>query len=404
MIKGKTNLEALAVKINGNHYQRYISAKISLLDINILVQPRRTFEDIELLADDMADKGQLCDPIVAEFKPANAQEYLEVVNEIWNTNYQINDLSPTRKKNGNLVYYILLAGERRCRGLRHVWYIGCSVCLAKYGQETAGKCFKRHFGKHNQNKISVKLCVDLDSLDAQEIQLSENTHMPVPPHQEAEAYNRVYRLEKKRNPEITLADFARKVGRSDSTMRNAMRYCELPPRISKLVEQGFIVYSAALEIWRLRRDAKIQDEEELEIWALQACGKKIIDFRKMVDERIRISQSGQQSFLMDAFSESQELVDKQIRKRKVIASELIRVLCFAEEYLTKIAYFYEAGILGVAESPFSERSVLRHLHKQVDLLERLLPFMRATLAAKAKNVIFEAKNLINNLGLVIDEF
>lgn len=56
--------------------------KIPLDLINVLPQPRRTFEEIPLLADDIAAKGLINPITVGLFTPAQCRQYLQVINSV----------------------------------------------------------------------------------------------------------------------------------------------------------------------------------------------------------------------------------------------------------------------------------------------------------------------------------
>lgn len=173
------------------------------------------------------------------------------MNRLWHTAFGIDQLhstaNGTRRK-----YHVLIAGERRYRALSLLWKEGCAECHDEYGKEPAGTCFKRHFHKGN-DRVEVRLCVNAPPLPTLFLQLSENTHMAVPPYEEAQAYILLFRLVRQADEKFSVAQFASRVGRSPETVRNALRFSELPVGVRVYVEKGAIRYGIGIELTRLHR-------------------------------------------------------------------------------------------------------------------------------------------------------
>src|ERR1035437_3090381 len=96
-----------------------IGSYISLYSINVLEQPRRTFEEIPTLAQNIADKRTLFPPIVAQLDREQAQAYIEMVNGVWDTTHDISELTTTLDGEDK-VFYILIDGERRLRANKYL--------------------------------------------------------------------------------------------------------------------------------------------------------------------------------------------------------------------------------------------------------------------------------------------
>lgn len=300
----------------------YQGGRLALTDVNVLAQPRRTFEDIALLADDIAEKGVLNPPTVACLSPEQAALHVATVGVLYETQYDLEDLRFLEAPHGQ-VCYILLAGERRFRAHRHLWERGCSKCLETYGQEPPGTCFTRHI---ESSKMEVRLCLGINVLRALFLQLSENTHVSVPAYEEADAYARLFRLLKHHDPEYPLALFARKVGRSEETIRRALKYVELPVSVRALVERTNgprMPYGAAIELARLRdglaaakEGARPLDEEDLLIEARMffARGQSLKAFSEYIRDRIKNASSGQ----LGLFGEIDPAQDRKERRKDLL--------------------------------------------------------------------------------------
>ena len=83
------------------------------------------------------------------------------------------------------------------RSLKMLWQNGCSDCQERFGKEEEGKCFWRHF-RSKKMEVLVRIRENISPHQMQRLQLTENTYMPLPLHEEAEGYQRYYNLLKVR--------------------------------------------------------------------------------------------------------------------------------------------------------------------------------------------------------------
>ncbi|MDO8571308.1 MAG: hypothetical protein Q7R79_01385 [bacterium] len=356
---------------------RYQGAHIPLHVLNVLPQPRKTFAGIPELAGDVAEKKILNPPTVAKFSREQAERHVTVINTLWGTNFELENLHAASEVGEQDVYYILLAGERRYRSCQYLWERGCDSCREQYGEEQDGICFFRHF---ESNTIEVRLCVDIPPLPALFLQLSENTHLSVPPHEEAHAYGLLFQLIRQARETFSVTQFARHVGRTPETVRNALRYCELPSEIQQCVEGGHIRYGMAVEIARLQEDG-ISDTDELLLWTLRAATGHVTtkNFRENVTEYLTQRHIGQSSFL--------ELVghgtEQEMRAIRVtVAEDIIKGVWFWVHYCMRVLLLFEQGKLGKEDSLLSERSPVRVFRSFIKVLEKLLPHVKPFLPQK----------------------
>jgi hypothetical protein len=384
-------LLASTIRKENFHPHHYQGARIPLDVINVLLQPRRTFEEIETLAEDIATKNLMHPLLVARFNPERCQRYLEVINLLWGTTYQITELVSVLERDEE-TFYILLAGERRLRACKYLQEVGCEYCREKFGP---GGCYKRHFG---DQRVDVRLCVDISPLEALFIQASENIHMRVPPHEEARFYSELFHLVKQVKPDYPLSQFARQVGRSPETVREAIRFCLLPKEIQDFVAKGQISYGIACEIARLHTQLDM-DERALRWWALRAItgNYKVPEFREMVSKFLQEHNSGQISL----FGEAEE---KQLRRfyfRRVVERQFIMAIWNFIYYFTRVLFLFQTGKLGKKDSPFSEKSPLRIYRKLIEIAENLLPhfwdLLRKEEREKAQKIFQETQRVISRL-------
>lgn len=345
---------------------RYTAARLPITAINVLDQPRKTFENIDSLALDIAQKGLLHPLIVAQLDEMGMRDYIDNVNNVWNTNHVADEMNPSEQDG---IYYVLLAGERRFRACKHLMTEGCSLCQEEYGE---GSCYARHMGDES---VDVRLIDNPSTFQALFIQASENIHMRVPPQEEAHFYDRLYKALLQQDPKYSVARFARDVGRRPETIRGALKYCTLPEDIQSLVEGGVIAYGIAGEIARLRNELHLS-EPELEYWTMSAVvhNYKVPDFREMVTNHIKQQKSGQS--MLEMFTENQEAEMKRQSIRKTVEREMVQDLWQGVTYWSKVLHLFESGQLGAQDSPFSHGSPLRILSAQIAVQRRLIPHLQ----------------------------
>lgn len=398
-LRSFSSLESLRAlfEVRSKDSARERVAKIDFHQINVLPQPRKTFEQISELALNIAENGLLNPPIVARFDWIRAIEYLGVINQIWETDFNVSNLISVSEK-----YDILIAGERRLRALRLLWDQGCEICQDKHGQEPKGICFKRHL---RNEKIGVSLWQNISPFRALFFQFSENIYQPPPPAEEAEAYQRLFKLVRQIDPGFPIARFARCVGKSSNTISNALAFCELPDVIQEVakkpVKQGGIAYGITLQLTRLQKQNA--SKENLLWWMTRAMvgSYKVEKFKKLVDAYLTEKASGQVS-LFKIMTAEQEKVAKKAFIRKTVEKNTVQEIWSYIFYFKRVLELFEHRQLGFEDSPFSVKSprrVYRELIRLMggslfDHMENVLPVKAG---CKAEQVLKDAKKLVTQL-------
>lgn len=358
--------------IHSAEIPHYEGAFIPLSQINVLNQPRQKFENIELLALDIARKNILNPLTVAYFDKEKCQEYIDAINKIWDTQHSIDELTPVETEDGEHAYYVLIAGERRLRAFKLLNTIGCIDCQEAHGQ---GPCYQRHFG--NQD-IETRVVKNANVWTTIKIQASENTHMSVPPQDEAHFYSMLY--ESYRNgTNYTISQLARDVGRSPDTIRDALRFCGLPKRIQDFVKEGYISYGVAVELARAKHELGLNDIDFM-WWEAEALARQwtVAKFRERVSNEIR-NRKNPQEFL-GLFTETQEKEFQKSHFKRVVAGEMLSALDSHIRYFEKVNSLFEQNVLGQKDSPFSVRSPLRRFRALIDQQRRLIPHLEGLLS------------------------
>lgn len=397
-----TKLQELLLLLNGSQIKNahhFEGGWLPLGQINVFPQPRKTFQNIPEFAQGIAE-NKLLNPITtAVFDRKGCEQYLMLLNLIWRKSLAIDDAICV-KRLGRNTYFVLLAGERRYRGCSYLWEFGCENCKEQFGLQSNGSCYIRHF---QRPEIEVRLCVNITPLAALLLQLAENTHMPVPPHEEAYAYAELFRLIKGIDERFPLARFARAVGRNPETIRNAVRYCDLPPVIQQAVERGRVPYGIALEIARIK-ELDGATPEQLQWWLLRAVTEnyRVPDFRDVVTKHITFQKSGQQSLFAIMEQKQKELLS-QHHFRKVVEKNTIQALWGWIYYFGKVFDLFESGMLGAKDSPFSEGSPVKVFRKLLENLERVTPHMQALLPQEAYEENLRILGEVKEAARLLDE-
>jgi len=377
--KGIENLTVINEKVEPEFLER-----ISLGNINTLLQPRRTFPKIESLAENIAAQKELIYPLlVGRHSRESAERYLVDINRLWETNYKIEGLNGVIEK-GEEVFYILIDGERRLRACRLLQKEGCKVCQEEYGP---GGCYDRHFGSQT---VEAKVYPDITPLQAFSLQASANIHERVPPEEAAWFYDCLFRLFKQEDPDYPKGRFARKVGRSWSAIDDAERYCSLPNSIQELtIKRGKkkrLIYGIAVLLSYFQQEG--MSEDGLIHWATLAIAGnyKVVDFRKMVFgyiEQIRQIEAGQT--MLDIFKEKQEEEMRKLGIRQAVRREWTVGLWGFLRYWEYMLELFSKGLLGKEDSPFSEISPAKLYRESIEKQKKLLPHLESFLPKRVYN-------------------
>lgn len=338
---------------------------IALHAIVVLNQPRKTFTGIPELADSIALQGLIHAPSVALLGTDDFRQYLQITDRLWGTSTDWRQFRPMDRNGDDPMYAVLLAGERRLRACRHLWDQGCSHCHDA-GHDTAdGRCFHRHFGGPH---LDVTLYEGIGAITALNLQYSENTHHPVPIHEEAEAYFLFFRLLREVTPSLTLAAFARQVGRHADWIRRALAFCDALPEIQDAVRSGHVSYSVALELHRLSVAGFKDDDVRFRLHHLLVSSDrtKSGDFRRQVSKLIVDRSSGQG--LLELMSQAQERASRRAVFRRTLGGTFLAGLRGAIEYLLLVAKAISSEELGRV---YAFGSVRKNLERLVVLLEEI---------------------------------
>ncbi len=342
--------------------------RIPLHAVNVLPQPRRTFLEIEELADSIALKGLINPITVASYTRQECLACLRVVRQVWGTHITFRGLRSYRGR-----YLVLIAGERRLRACRMLQREGCT-------DHRPRGCYRLHTG---DERVKATVCFGVQPFDVLELQASENIHLRLPLYEEAEFYDRYYRfLCRARGEVVSLAEFGRRVGRSYDMVRDALRFVQLPEQVREHVSRGEISYSNACILARLKAEG-LEDTKIVE-WATRMMvnpptrGQLREQVRRKLDE---LRGSNQLQLLEEIFADEAEKDFAKMLRRKSIDRGSVVAFHSSIRYFLRVLSLFERGVLGYPHSPFSMRGPLQAWRKTLVLLrDKLLPHFERVLA------------------------
>jgi len=369
----KESLEKiLGLNATKSHYTEEL---VPFNQVNVLPQGRKTFdlEELHNLSDSIAEEGLIQPPLIIRFDTKAAEKYLLVINSLWNTHIRLTNLKTVAGQDDpeKQVYYILVAGERRYRSMKILQDVGCSECQETYG---IGGCYNRHFEDH-PDMLEARVGENVAPIQAIYRQASENIHNSLPPHEEADYYNHIFTLVRIARPDYPMTRFAKKVGRSESKVREALRYTTLPPQIKSAVEQGHLAYGMAVEIARMTEQKVGVEDMDFYTKRALAGNIRVDDFKKTIAEYLRNRSSGQVS-LLDLFTSVQIEALGKLEIKKVVEKEIIRAMWSWIYYFSKVNSLFESGKLGQEDSPFSSGSPIKIFRRLLAEQQRLMPHLQ----------------------------
>ncbi len=346
--------------------ERYLNPQ----SINVLPQMRRTFEKIDELADSIFRNGLIHPVTVAELSLDETRKYVEIINTVHESHVVVEDLVCS-----DGLYLILVSGERRMRAYRLL-----------HTRAISGFDF-----------IRSTVCPRMNLEDLIDLQGSENTNDPVKPEEEAIFYHRYYRFLHETKSGITVAEFARKVGRSSQVVTTALRFAKLPQYIQDCVFNRTLQYGIACELARLQ--AAGIEGELLKDWFIRSAlhTQNVEAFRTTVKKYLTDLHSGQTS-LVDMFVTESESEMRREQRRRSIEKNTSDMFYASNAYFLRLLYLFDQNLIGLEDSPFSMSGPLGVFEKQIELLKKLLPHLDALLnITEAQEVITESEQRIKKL-------
>ena len=305
--------------------------------INVLPQVRRTMSlngDMEDLVESVLEKGQKVPGMALALTPRQAGNYLKEINELWGTKHQLRKLQKC-EIDGVGYYLILVYGHRRLRA--------CKRATARLREGATSTTFK--------GKYRCDIYFDMPFDEAFSFQLLENLYVRPSKHEEVAAMWRFWRYLKSADPEMTPAEFAKKIGRPTDRVREMLLFCDLPETVQEMINpdaaDGKVSYTLLLQVARKRDAFKKHgiemSDEEVVLLAQYLVAKRVSanEYAKRVTEEIRNLDEGQD----DLFGIMTNGITKR-STRRVVAREIIGSLHLNIKYLHLVNKMTHGGAFG----------------------------------------------------------
>ncbi len=283
--------------------------------IGVLLQMRSRMSLVGLsdLADSISAVGQHTPGLVVALNAHGARDYLRKINEMWGARYRLAKFASVYiEEKGEEFFLFLAAGHRRFKAV-----------------EMAGR-----------TTFYARLHFESSFSEALLMQYHENIHEQVPPDNEARFITLFWREAKKKDPELTIAKFARSLGKKSEFIRRCIRFTVLPIRVQQLVlpnkefKKG-IAYTLLCELARLQ-EARIEagkpfDESELMhlAYVLISQYKTAKRAAAWVSDQIRVLQGQGEIFelsMQDAFAGAQQTAASQLATTVRVGEQQLRVV------------------------------------------------------------------------------
>ncbi len=302
-------------------------------------------DSLDELKESIRQKGGLINPVViAAFSRSNFAKYLDFINKVHNTRYSPDDFVAVKYEN-NYYFLVLIAGHRRLEAIRQI---------------------NKEDNSNKKIYLSADIYKNVSVDEALLFQVAENTHERVPVAREAIVIAGAWVYHNRINPNLSVAEFARKTGRSESTVRAMLKFASLPQRLQNLAfkSESSVPFGVLVQIARYA-DFKALRKEYLNEKAMLSLAQYYLvsdmssaDFAKFIRSKIEHEKSAQ----ADLFLYNEACVSE-TKIKKSIDSKLEKRLREFTAYLRKIDAALSDPDWGLRYSPVASRNVLRSLLK-----------------------------------------
>lgn len=319
------------------------------------------------LTDSIRAMGQQMAGLVVALNRAAALSYIRNINLMWGTKYRLKQFTPVFIEEYAAEFYLfMVAGHRRFKAVE---LAGLDLFYCRL---------------HFESSFSEALL----------LQYHENVHEQVPPDEEARFITLFWREEKRKAPALTLAKFARSLGKKPEVVRRSIRFTSLPVRIQTLVlpsdefKKG-IAYALLCELARLQEayaeKGKPYSETELMQFAysLVAECKTAKKAAAWVTARINVLQGQTEMF---------ELCPEDVSagSRRTVSSLLEGTIRSGQQHLQVVARLHESGAIPKVASGAAVAAVERTLEVTSDLAPQIVEGLKgARGAGRARKAVLQ---------------
>jgi hypothetical protein len=225
-----------------------------------------------------SDDFDLSNPItVAYLDEAMARRYIADHAE----HYQVAPTPVERVLNEEGMATLLIAGHRRKRSLE--------MLTDRFGMDA------------DDITVSASVRENISFADALGLQLRENIHERPPVHDEARAIERFYRdVTEKQGERVPIKWFATRLGFSETKVRDALAFAQLPADIQAMVEHGQLSFSVVRHMRPLQEAYEkvyIHRYGEDDRMSASVHNSLMVDAMQLMSERLRGSETKPRQYI-----------------------------------------------------------------------------------------------------------
>lgn len=377
-------------KIQQGEFERH-----KLAELNTVVQQRKIYEDIDVLAANIREEGLLIHPlfVVRYTSEEAAHSYLVAAYGTVGKKVppekrkRIVDLTPSTH-NGQKAWYIVIAGHRRLRALE----------------------------MEQEEDSVVQVFENMNPFRALKVQVSENTSILPKDFERAEQNGDLWAVDKALDPKLTVNQFAKRVGHRPEVIKRDLLYYGLPDEIKNLVvprgqidtgrgntqiaNQPLMPFRVASQLGRLvEKDVPNHDTLFLarRFWDENLASEE--EASKRVSAYLKAYEQGDVG--MKSLFNINAAETAKLRRNHEVGQRFVTPLDSAIRFFRQVALAKKYG-LPIEEDGVSFTVAARHMRILGQVMDGLLPEMKQHLSsakrAEIKGTLIEWEKTARQFG------
>jgi hypothetical protein len=340
---------SLQLKLNQNKIPKRLldeGVEYDTSKLIVLAQMRKLFEQEELQIFGRQLKFLQLHPVtIRRCTETEFRDHLKLARKLFPYAVIPRFASFKDKQREDGTYDVLIAGERRLRGLRTTPDWDGKICAFVYTRLTSHMAFF--------------------------LQQAENTAKIPEREEEADMVGRLYHLAKEKEHKVTLAELSILINRSPSYTSDLVRFSGLPDYIQWFFEKKLLSYSNCIQVGRLEGIFK-QERIKNEILHIISSRMNTENTRKYIQKLLE--EVSTPNLFGDDFQAELEKAFSNTR-RKVVGQQLAGVVSRDRKYVEVVARLLSLNLIGKGKA-YSEESPRRQLGLFANDLLQMVPVIK----------------------------
>lgn len=354
--------------------------RLDLSDLNTVVQQRKIYEDIDVLAANIEEEGLLIHPLfVVRYSSEDAaHKYLVAAYGTVGKNVpseerkRLTNLAVSAK-DGKPCWYIVIAGHRRLRALEML----------------------------EEKDSVVQVFEDMDPFRALKVQVSENTSKLPKDFERAEQNGDLWMVDKAMDPILTIEQFSKRIGHRPEIVRRDLLYYGLPDFIKNMVvprgqidtghgntqvaEQPLMPFRVASQLGRLVERGVPKDDVMFlarNFWEEGLASEE--SARKRVNNYLKAYDLG--AIDMESLFGFNAEETARLRRNHQVGQRFVKPADAAIQFFDRVAVAKKYG-LSTDNDGVSYALAARKLRTLAAVMDKLLPEMKSNLSSSNRSKI-----------------